>query len=159
CHQVKLKNPILDNAELARLKQLETKPHLGFKSRTLPILFELDKGAKGLSKAIDGLCAQAAAAIKDGCNILILSHRGVDGRHAPTPSLLATAGLHHHLVRAGTRTKVGLVLESAEPREIHHFALLVGYGAGAINPYLAFETLDDLIRNGVLEGTDNQQAE
>ena len=87
-----------------------------------------------------------------GYDFLILSDRGVDDEHAPIPALLAVAGVHHHLIREGTRTQVGLVLESGEPREVHHFALLIGYGAGAINPYLAFETLEDMIRQGLLTG-------
>ena len=88
----------------------------------------------------------------DGCTILILSDRGVDATHAPIPSLLATAGVHHHLVREGTRTRCALVIESGDAREVHHCALLLGYGAGAVNPYLAFETLDDMIRQGQLAG-------
>ncbi len=159
CHQIQLVNPVVDNDELAKLKQLADKPYRGFKSLTLPMLFKASEGAQGLVAAVERLCAEATAAIKDGCNILILSDRGVDREQAPIPSLLATAGVHHHLVREGTRSKVGLVLESGEPREVHHFALLVGYGAGAINPYLAFETLDDLIRDGVLENTDHKTAE
>lgn len=109
-------------------------------------------------KAIEEIFKQADQAIAEGCNILILSDRGVDETHMAIPSLLATAGLHHHLVRKGSRTKVGLVIESGEPREVHQFALLIGYGAGAINPYLAFETLDDMIRQGVLEGIDHKKA-
>src|SRR5439155_26660856 len=85
-----------------------------------------------------------------GINMLILSDRGVDAENAPIPALLAVAGVHHHLIREGTRTQVGLVLESGEPREVHHFALLIGYGAGAVNPYLAFETLHDLVSQGML---------
>ncbi|MFO1518045.1 MAG: glutamate synthase large subunit [bacterium] len=158
CHQIKLKNPILDNDELAKLKHLWQEPYRGFKSCILPMLFRVEEGEAGLVKALDELFARASEAIKNGANILILSDRGVDEKLAPIPSLLATAGLHHHLVREGTRTKVGLVIESGEPREIHHFALLVGYGAGAINPYLAFETLDDLIREGVLENVDHKTA-
>ena len=91
-------------------------------------------------------------------NILILSDRGVDAQNAPIPALLAVAGLHHHLIRKGTRGKVGLVLESGEPREVHHFALLIGYGCSAINPYLAFETLDDMIREGLLADIDHKTA-
>ncbi len=159
CHQIKLRNPIIDNDELAKLRKLETQPHQGFKSKTISILFPAANGAAGMENAIEGICKQASEAIRSGCNILILSDRGVDEKQAPIPSLLATAGVHHHLVREGTRTKVGLVLESGEPREVHHFALLVGYGAGAINPYLAFETLDDLIRGGVLVDTDHRKAE
>jgi glutamate synthase (ferredoxin) len=158
CHQIKLKSPVIDNDELARLKQLEKKPFRGFRSKTLSILFDTREGEEGLAKAVEEVCRQASEAIRGGANILILSDRGGDENLAPIPSLLATAGVHHHLVREGTRTKVGLVLESGEPREIHHFALLVGYGAGAINPYLAFETLDDLIRQGVLENVDHRAA-
>jgi len=159
CHQIKLKNPVLDNDELAKLKQLETQPFRDFKAKTLPILFKVEEGMKGMTAALDRICAEASKAIKAGCNIIILSDRGVDKAQAPIPSLLATAGIHHHLVREGTRSKVGLVLESGEPREVHHFALLVGFGAGAINPYLSFETLDDLIRSGTLEKTDHRTAE
>ena len=115
----------------------------GFKSITLPILFNVDEGGQGLERALDILFARASQAIHDGHNILILSDRGIDHNHAAIPALLAVAGMHHHLIREGTRTRVGLVLESGEPREVHHFALLIGYGAGAINPYLAFETLDE----------------
>ncbi len=151
-HQIKLTNPILDNDELACLKQLETKPYKGFQSKTLPILFPASgKDEKTLVKALDDLFAHASQAIANGCNILILSDRGVNEEQVAIPSLLAVAGLHHHLVREGTRSKVGLVLESGEPREVHQFGLLVGYGAGAINPYLAFETLDDMIREGILK--------
>ncbi len=158
CHQIKLKNPILDNDELAKLKHLNFAPHHGFQSKTIPMLFDVKGGTQGMVQAIENIFKEADAAIQSGCNIIILSDRGVDETHAPIPSLLATAGLHHHLVRKGTRTQVGLVIESGEPREVHHFALLVGYGAGAINPYLAFETLDDLIRQGVLEGIDHKKA-
>src|SRR5262249_18274166 len=91
-------------------------------------------------------------------NLIILSHRGADPKFAPIPSLLATAGLHHHMVREGIRTKAGIVLECADAREVHHFALLIGYGAGSINPYLAFETLDDMIGHGFLKGNDREEA-
>src|SRR5207248_9006901 len=100
-----------------------------------------------------------SAAIRDGYDILILSDRGVDAEHAPIPALLAVAGVHHHLIREGSRTKVGLVLESGEPREVHHFSLLIGYGAGAINPYLALETLGDMIEQGDLPGLTVDKAE
>ena len=126
CHQIKLKNPIIDNDELARLKLLETKPFKGFQSKTISILFPAESGSKGMQKQLETVFAEATAAIQKGCNLIILSDRGVDETRAPIPSLLATAGLHHHLVREGTRTKVGLVIETGEPREVHHFALLVG---------------------------------
>src|SRR5439155_17437766 len=104
----------------------------------------------GLGKAVDELCAAAAKAVKDGASILILSDRGVDRDRAPIPSLLACSAVHHHLIREGTRTQCGLVIETGEAREAHHFCLLIGYGAGAINPYLAFETIADLHMDGLL---------
>jgi len=155
CHLIELKSPILTNEEFAKLKHVDQP---GYKSITLPILFNADKGAKGLEKAMADLCKAASKAIKDGINILVLSDRGIDAKNAPIPALLAVSGLHHHMIREGTRTRVGLVLESGEPREVQHFALLVGYGCGAINPYLAFETLDDMIRQGMLKDMDHKTA-
>ncbi len=114
------------------------------------MLFSVADGEDGLEKAVDELCAKSAQAVKDGYSILILSDRGVDKDKAPIPALLATSAVHHHLIREGTRTQCGLVIETAEARETHHFCLLIGYGAGAINPYLAFETLADLAKEGVL---------
>src|SRR5271155_4507590 len=114
--------------------------------------------AKNLEVALAKLFSEADKAIADGVNILVLSDRGISKELAPIPALLAVAGLHHHLIRSGTRTKVGLVLESGEPREVHHFALLIGYGCTAINPYLAFATLDNLIQQGLLTKTDHKTA-
>ncbi len=147
CRQIKLKVPILTNEELEKLRHVNVP---GFKAVTMPILFKVSEGGPGLEKAMDKLYRKASRAISRGANILILSDRGVDPDNAHIPALLAVSGLHHYLIRKGTRTKVGLILESAEPREVHHFALLIGYGAGGINPYLAYETLDDLIRQGML---------
>jgi glutamate synthase (ferredoxin) len=147
CRQIKIHSPILDNDELAKLRHISIS---GYKSITLPMSFKVSEGGEGLRKAVENLCEGAVKAIKDGYKIVILSDRGVNAEHAPVPSLLATAGVHHHLVRHGLRTQVGLVVESGEPREVHHFALLLGYGAGAVNPYLVFETLDDMIRDGIL---------
>ena len=155
CHQILLKGPMLSNEEFERLRHVD-RP--GFKSITLPTLYSVDEGGKGLEKALDALFAKANKAIKDGHNILILSDRGINPEKAAIPALLAVAGMHHHLIRKGTRTRVALVVESGEPREIHHFALLIGYGAGAINPYLAFETLDDMIRQGILKDIDHKKA-
>ena len=152
---IKLKHPILANEELEKLRHVN-RP--GFKAVTLPILFEAAGGAKNLEAALEKLFSEADKAIADGVNILILSDRGISKELAPIPALLAVAGLHHHLIRSGTRTKVGLVLESGEPREVHHFALLIGYGCTAINPYLAFATLDDLIQQGLLTKTDHKTA-
>ncbi|HVS35068.1 MAG TPA: glutamate synthase large subunit, partial [Gemmataceae bacterium] len=156
--QIKIKSPIIDNDELDRIRRLDGAGVGKFKSTTLSILYPVKDGEDGLAKAMDEVCRQASAAVADGCDFIILSDRGVDRDLAPIPALLATAGVHHHLIRQGERTKVGLVLESGEPREVHHFALLIGYGAGAVNPYLAFETLDDMIRQGHLPKMDHHKA-
>ena len=114
--------------------------------------------AAAVEAALEKVFAAADQAIKDGANVIILSDRNVDAQNAPIPALLATAGLHHHLIRSGTRGRMGLVLESGEPREVHHFALLIGYGCSAINPYLAYESIDDLIHEGLLTNTDHKKA-
>ena len=155
CALIRLDQPILTDEELEKLRQVN-RP--GFRAATLPILFKAADGEKGLETALEELFAAADAAIKDGANIVILSDRGVSPELAPIPALLATAGLHHHLIRTGTRGRTGLVLESGEPREVHHFALLIGYGCSAINPYLAYETIDDLIKEGLLVNTDHKTA-
>ncbi len=155
CRQIEVENPFLSNEELAKLRDYSAP---GFQSVTLPILFDPRTDGDGLEKALDDLFAQADKAIEDGATILILSDRGVDEKRAPIPSLLASAGLHHHLIRQGTRTKIGLVLESGEPRDVHQFATLIGYGVSAINPYLAFETLDDMIRSEMLKGIKHEYA-
>ncbi len=147
CRRIKLKHPVLDNRQLEQLRHVELE---GFKAATLPILFPVNEGGNGLQKALEEIFAAADKAVSEGVNILILSDRGADAQKAGIPALLAVAGLHHHLIRSGNRTRVSIVLESGEPREVHHFALLVGYGADAINPYLAFETLYDMIEQGDL---------
>jgi glutamate synthase (ferredoxin) len=152
---LKFETPILPNEEVAQIKHLE---HPAFKSVVLPNVFKASEGGAGLEKALDELYARADEAITGGANILIISDRDIDKEHAPIPALLAVAGLHHHLIRSGTRTRASLVLESGEPREVHHFALLIGYGVSAINPYLAFETLDDLVREGMLENIGREEA-
>jgi len=149
CRQIALDTPILDNDNLAKLKQLDG--WRGFKSALLPILFPASEGAAGLERALDVMFDKAVEAIEDGANLLILSDRGVDRTNAPIPSLLACSGLHHHLVRKGLRSKAGLVMECGDARENHHFALLLGYGAGSVNPYVAFETLDDMINQGLIK--------
>jgi glutamate synthase (ferredoxin) len=154
-HLIELKSPILTNDELAKLRHIGG---LGYKSITLPILYAVEQGASGLEQGMDRLCSAADRAIAEGHNLLILSDRGIDHAQAALPSLLAVSGLHHHLIRNGTRTRVGLVLESGEPREVHHFSLLIGYGCGAINPYLAFETLDDMIGQGLLKNIEHKTA-
>lgn len=155
CRQIRLVSPVLTNEEFEKLRHIET---THFKSMTLPALYDPNTGGKGLEAALDKLFQLASRAIKNGHNILILSDRGVSPEHAPIPALLAVSGLHHHLTREGTRTNVSIILESGEPREVHHFAVLAGYGASAVNPYLAFETLDDMIRQGHLKDIDHATA-
>ena len=152
---VKMHYPILTNEELEKLRHIN-RP--GFKSVTLPILFKAADGAKGLAAALEKVFHAADKAVVDGANIVILSDRGVSATLAPIPALLAVSGLHHHLIRSGTRTKIGLILESGEPREVHHFSVLIGYGCTAINPYLAFETIADLMREKLLAETDHKVA-
>jgi glutamate synthase (ferredoxin) len=155
CRMVKMHYPILTNEELEKLRHIN-RP--GFQAVTLPILFKVADGAKGLETALEKLFAAADQEIVNGANIVILSDHGIDAENAPIPALLAVAGLHHHLIRSGTRTKIGLILESGEPREVHHFATLIGYGCTAINPYLAFRTIDDLIHEKLLTDTDHKKA-
>ena len=152
---VKMLYPILTNEELEKLRHIN-RP--GFKSVTLPILFKVADGAKGLAAALEIIFHAADKAIVDGANIVVLSDRGVSATLAPIPALLAVSGLHHHLIRSGTRTKIGLILESGEPREVHHFSVLIGYGCTAINPYLAYETIADLMRERLLAETDHKLA-
>ena len=149
CRQIKIEYPILHNDQVAKLRHLP--PGSPFRSTTLPARCTTRTTmVPGLERAMAELCRKASQAVAAGYGILILSDRGVDATHAPIPSLLATAGVHHHLVREGTRTKCGLLVETGDAREVHHVALLMGYGAGAVNPYLAFETLHDLILQGLL---------
>ncbi len=155
CHLIELKTPILTNEDLAKLKHVAQGQ---FKSVTLPILYSVADGGVGLQAAMTNLCERATEAVKRGINIIILSDRGLSREFAPIPALLAIAGLHHDLIRKGARSQVGLVLESGEPREVHHFSLLIGYGCSAINPYLAFETIDDMIREGYLPNIDHKTA-
>lgn len=155
CHLIQLQTPVISNAELAQLQHLNQGD---FRSATLPIVFDPQQGVAGLEAALDALCQQADDAIATGASILILSDRAVSSTQAAIPALLAVSGLHHHLIRNGSRTRVGMVLESGEPREVHHFATLIGYGCGAINPYLAFESIQGMIDDGNLSGIDYPSA-
>src|SRR5579883_1535741 len=138
--RLEVRQPILTNADLEKIRAIsEIGDH--FRSRTLDTTWPAETGAAGLKDALDALCARAEAAVREGINIIILSDRRAGAQNIPIPSLLACAAAHHHLIRQGLRTSVGLVMESGEPREVHHFCCLAGYGAEAINPYLAFETL------------------
>ena len=147
CHTLKLPHPILSNRDLEKLRRVSQGDFL---ASTLSALFPAAEADIGLERALDGLCRRASLAIQDGYTILILSDRGINSQYAPIPSLLAMTAVHNHLVREGTRTQVALIIESGEPREVMHYALLIGYGASAINPYLAIETLEDIALRGYL---------
>ena len=140
-YALSMRTPILTNQELASIKALDCRR---MKSVTLPILFDPTKGAEGLRDALNDLCEKAEEAARTDQNVLILSDRGVDENHAPIPALLAVAAVHNHLIDKVLRTEIGLILESGEPREVHHFCTLIGYGVTAVNPYLALETVRDL---------------
>ncbi len=155
CRQIKLKWPILSNEELAKLRRLDNEH---FRTITVPILFKVAQDGPALERAMEALYLTADRAIAAGANILILSDRSIDRENAAIPALLAVSGLHHHLIRMGTRTHAALILESGEPREVHHFATLIGYGVSAINPYLAYETLGDMIEQGMLTGIEYKDA-
>ncbi|MCA9953846.1 MAG: glutamate synthase large subunit, partial [Anaerolineales bacterium] len=164
CRQISLPHPILKDEELARLRThghegVSYSGAKGFKTAVLPILYDVDEGGDGLEDALARLFVAADDAILNGANLLILSDLGLSQSRAGIPALLATAGLHHHLIRQGTRTQVSLIVESGEPREVHHFAVLLGYGADAINPYLAYATLRDLIQKQLLVDVPYYQAE
>ncbi|MEO8125659.1 MAG: glutamate synthase large subunit, partial [Bryobacteraceae bacterium] len=145
CHTLKLQHPILTNRDLEKLRRVSFGDFLAC---TLSALYRVDGGQQELERALSGLCRRASLSIKNGYSVLILSDRGMDEDSAPIPSLLALSAVHNHLVREGTRTQVALVVESGEPREVMHFCLLIGYGASAINPYLAIETLENLTLRG-----------
>lgn len=147
CRLVKLKHPIISNVELAKIKQLDQP---GVKAVTLSILFDPAYGPEGMEAVLNSLCASAVAAVNSGASVLILSDQGTDLHHAPIPSLLATSAVHQHLIREGTRTLCDLVIETGEAREVHHFCMLIGYGAAAVNPYLALETVVQLSQEGLL---------
>ena len=156
CRKLKVRNPVLTLQELEKIKRLN-EPEM--KSTVLPILFPAEAGEDGLAKALDELCQKASEAIEGGSTILILSDKGMDAENVPIPSLLATAAVHHHLLRELTRTRVGLVVETGEAREMMHFALLIGYGAGAVYPYLAYETASEMGRKGLyLDKIETQSA-
>ena len=156
CRRVELKWPILTNEEFAKIRRTNLP---GLRMGVLPILFRVTRGERGLAKSMEELSIIARRMIEEEeVNVIILSDRGVTKDYAPIPSLLAVAGLHHYLIREGLRTRVSLVLETGDAREVHHFALLIGYGCSAINPYVAFETIDDMIREGILVGIDHKKA-
>ncbi|NTU94309.1 MAG: glutamate synthase large subunit, partial [Chlorobiaceae bacterium] len=146
CRRIRIPHPILTNEDLEKIRGIE-KP--GFKAITLPIFYDVASGGKGIESTMQELYRQAEKAVAQGVNIIILSDKGeLRKSRAPIPALLALSGFHHFLISAGLRTKVGLIVESGEPRTVHHFAMLIGYGAGAVNPYLAFETVAQQVAQG-----------
>ncbi|MDG2088995.1 MAG: glutamate synthase large subunit [Arenicellaceae bacterium] len=155
CRRIKLHSPVLTNEELAKIRDIALP---GFKSKIVPILYPVADAGAGLDEALEEVYVAVDKAIEEGYGYIILSDRGIDQHRTAIPALLATAGVHHHLIRNGKRTRVGLILESGEPREVHHFAVLLGYGIGAVNPYLAFEALGDLASNGGLPAIDQKAA-
>lgn len=147
CHRLRIKNPVLTNDELERIRNIKTK---GFKTKTISILFKASSKS-AFFHTLNRICDEASRAIKDGFTFIILSDRGVNREYAPLPALLAIGAVHHHLVKKALRSQIGIIVESAEPREVHHFALLFGYGADCINPYLAYESIRYLADNGELD--------
>jgi glutamate synthase (NADPH/NADH) large chain len=161
CRQLALPFPIIDNDQLAKIVHANDDGQFpGLACHVVSGLYPVASGGAGLGRRLDEICDEVSAAIESGAHLLVLSDRNADHDHAPIPSLLLTGAVHHHLVRTKQRTMVGLVVESGDAREVHHMALLVGYGAGAINPYLAFESIEDMIRDGLhgLEGMDADKA-
>ncbi|HEX3980889.1 MAG TPA: glutamate synthase central domain-containing protein, partial [Acidimicrobiales bacterium] len=160
CRQIVLPMPVIDNDDLAKLLYVnEDGSTPGFRAFAIDGLFEVSGGGEALRAAIEDVRSKVSAAIADGSDVIVLSDRNSTAELAPIPSLLLVSAVHHHLVREKTRTQVGLVVESGDAREVHHMALLKGFGAAAINPYLAFETLDDMIASGILTGVTPRQAQ
>ncbi len=145
CHRLRVSRPIITNEELEKIREVNQG---NLRATTIPIVFNKADGPQGLDAALEGVFQAADAAIEKGFSILVLSDRDIDKNHVPMPTLLACSGLHQHLIRQGTRTKVSLVLETGEAREMHHFAALIGYGANCFNPYLVFETIEAQIQDG-----------
>ncbi|MGH9170196.1 MAG: glutamate synthase large subunit, partial [Acidimicrobiales bacterium] len=162
CRQIVLPYPVLDNAELAKLLYIDeagaSGPTSKFRTFAVDGLFPLSAGGTGLDNAIERICHRISEEIALGANIVVLSDRHSGKEMAPIPSLLLTAAVHNHLVRQKERTRVGLVVETGEAREVHHLALLVGYGAAAVNPYLAFDSVAEMVRNGTVGGLSERQA-
>ncbi len=163
CHQIVLPQPILRNHELAKLVNLnpddEVRGHKhGMRSAVIRCLYPVAKGGEGLRRALDDIRDAASKAIEDGARVLVISDRESNENLAPIPSLLSVAAIHHHLVRQRTRTQVGLIVEAGDAREVHHMAMLIGFGAAAINPYIAFESIEDMLNRGALGGMDREKA-
>ena len=159
CQQISLAFPVIDNDELAKIINVNVDgDRPGFESHVVRGLFPIADGAEGLVERIDQICSEVSQAIAEGARLIVLSDRDGDAENAPIPSLLLTAAVHHHLIREKSRTQVGLIVESGEVREVHHVALLIGFGAAAVNPYLAMESVEDLVLQGVLTGITPEKA-
>ncbi|MFF6905229.1 glutamate synthase large subunit [Streptomyces sp. NPDC012389] len=160
CRSVTLPFPVIDNDELAKLIHINADGDMpGMKAATLAGLYRVGGGGEALAARIEEICTEVDAAIEDGARLIVLSDRHSDAEHAPIPSLLLTSAVHHHLIRTKQRTQVGLLVEAGDVREVHHVALLIGYGAAAVNPYLAMESVEDLVRAGTfIEGIEAEQA-
>ncbi|MFF4184146.1 glutamate synthase large subunit [Streptomyces sp. NPDC001691] len=160
CRSVTLPFPVIDNDELAKLIHINADGDMpGMKAATLSGLYRVSGGGDALAARIEAICQETDAAIEGGARLIVLSDRHSDAEHAPIPSLLLTAAVHHHLIRTKQRTQVGLLVEAGDVREVHHVALLIGYGAAAVNPYLAMESVEDLVRAGTfIEGLEPEQA-
>jgi glutamate synthase (NADPH/NADH) large chain len=159
CHRIVLPFPVLDNDELAKIVHIDddgSQPN--YQSVTVRGVYKVRGGGTALVRRLDEICLEVAEAVEDGARLIVLSNRGVDAEHAAIPSLLLTGAVHHRLVREKTRTQVGLIVEAADAREVHHIALLIGYGAAAVNPYLAMATVEDLAERGRLGGVDAKTA-
>jgi glutamate synthase (NADPH/NADH) large chain len=159
CRQIVIPRPVIDNDELAKIWHINADGDMpGFRCQLIDGRFRVHGGGEALAAALERVRRECSAAVEAGARILILSDRDCDPDHAPIPSLLLTSAVHQHLVRTGQRSQVGLVVETGEAREVHHVALLIGYGAAAVNPYLAFETIDDLVAHGAITGMSAEQA-
>ncbi|MSO32902.1 MAG: glutamate synthase large subunit [Candidatus Nanopelagicaceae bacterium] len=159
CRQIQLPFPVIDNDELAKIIHVNADGNqAGFASHIVRGLFQVSEGGEGLRARIEEIRREVSDAIKDGAHIIVLSDRDGDSENAPIPSLLLTSAIHHHLIREKTRTRVGLVIEAGDVREVHHVALLIGYGAAAVNPYLAMESVEDLVHQGVISGVTPEKA-
>jgi len=154
-HQIVLENPIISNDEMDKIRNLNYK---GFKSVTIPMLYRVQDDGKGLEAALQSMFEAAAAHIRKGNNILVLSDRAINSQMAPIPSLLAVSGLHHYLVREELRTQTSIVVESGDARNTHHFALLIGFGATVVNPYLAIDSIKDMIERKIISGVDAEKG-
>lgn len=148
CHSVALKHPVLSNFELEKIRSIDTGL---FQAKTIQCYFRADGKPGSLKRGVERICDYAEDAVNDGFKVLILQDRAIDSNHAPIPSLLATAAIHHHLIRKGLRGQVGIIVEAGDVWEVHHFACLVGFGATAVNPYLALSSIRDLLESGKLQ--------